>query len=84
MLGQLCVLPELLAEPDVVLPEDVVLVVVVVAAKEANPYAMKAPTAKIATIAISSIDFLLGKDLVFGTGVVPISIFSLHLRRCWE
>jgi hypothetical protein len=80
MLGHWCVLPELLDEPDVVLPEDVV-VVVVVAAKEAKLYAMKTPTAKIATIAMSSIDFLLGKDLVFGTGVVPISIFSLHLRR---
>jgi hypothetical protein len=80
MLGQLCVPPELLDEPDVVLPEDV-MVVVVVAAKDANPYAMKAPTAKMAMTAISSNDLRLGKDLVFGTAVVPISIFLLHLRR---
>ena len=80
MLGQLCVPLELLDEPDVVLPEDVVAVVVV-AAKEANPYAMNAPTAKMAMTAMSSNDLLLGKDLVFGTAVVPISIFLLHLRR---
>ena len=80
MLGQLCVPLELLDEPDDVLPEDVV-VVVVVAAKEANPYAMNAPTAKMAMTAMSSNDLLLGKDLVFGTAVIPISIFLLHLRR---
>ena len=47
----------------------------VVAANEANPYAMKAPTAKTAMTAMRSSDFLLGKGLVFGTGVDPISIF---------
>ena len=75
-------MPELPGAPDVVPPEDVWVVVVVVAAKDAKPYAMKAPIAKIATTAMRSNDFLLGKDLVLGTGaVVPISIFSLHLRR---
>jgi hypothetical protein len=61
-------------------PEDVV-VVVVDAANDANPYATSAPTAKIAMTAMSSSDFLLGKVRVVGTGVVPISIFLLHLRR---
>jgi hypothetical protein len=58
-----------------VLPDDVV-VVFVVAANEANPYAINAPTATTVMAAISSSDFLLGKVLAFGTGVVPISICS--------
>ena len=75
-------MPELPGVPDVALPKDVCVVVVVVAAKDAKPYAMKAPIAKIATTAMRSNDFLLGKDLVLGTvAVVPISIFSLHLRQ---
>jgi len=80
MFGQLCVVVE---ASDKVLEDDAVpvVVVVVVAANEANPYAMNAPTAKIAMTAMRSSDFRLGKDLAFGAGVVPISIFLLHLLR---
>lgn len=82
MLGQYCVVPAppLADVPDEVVPE-IVDDVVVVAAKDANPYAMKAPIAKIATTAMRSRDFLDGKDFPLGTDVVPISISSLHLRQ---
>ncbi len=74
-----CVPPVLIDAPDDVVLEGVDEVAVV-AANEANPYATNAPIAKIAMTAMSSSDFLLAKDFVLGTGVVPISIFLLHLR----
>jgi len=56
----------------------------VVAAKEAKPYAIKAPTAKIARTAMSNRDRLLGNDRILGAGVVPNSIFLIHLRQYLE
>ena len=80
MFGHVCVLlPEVLED---VLEDDVPgVVVVVVAANEANPYAMNAPITKIAMTAMRSSDFLFGKDLVFGMAVVPISIFCSPLEE---
>ena len=80
MFGQGCV-PLDAGAPDDVVPDDVVVDVLVVAANEANPYATSAPTAKTVMTAMSSNDFLLGNDLAFGSAVVPISIFSFHLRQ---
>ena len=67
----------LLDVPDDVEPLDVDVVEVVVAAKEAKPYASTAPTAKIARTAMSNKDRLLGNERILGVGVVPISIFLI-------
>lgn len=53
--------------PDEVVPFEVV-VVVGVAAKDANPIVRSVPTATIARIAIMTMAFLLGKDLMLGLG----------------
>jgi hypothetical protein len=54
-----------------------VVVVVVVAANEAKPYAIRAPTAKIAMIEMSKRDRLLGNERMLGVGVIPNSIFLI-------